>query len=291
MVGDSRTGATTSYHGLFLYLRLLAMLVPQQQRDSHGAIHTPIQLPLKGDEPRNLVPVDWVSQVICELIVNRAAHGRTYHLAPEVRTTPRMIVDSCYEYFHSCGVEYAGPNSPADGHESEFARSFFASTKIYHDYDRSDPDFDRTSLQEFAGHLPCPVIDHAMIHRFLNFGANDQWGKSRPKPIRHPVDVESGLRSLTQLGHISAQAFRGECCVAVEILGPGGGAWTLTRDQAGHWSFARGILPSALHVLQLHSNDVCPNQSRDNSAKWFGKLIDSAYSSLPVAPVPAVAPK
>ncbi len=287
VVGDSQTGATTSYHGLFLYLRLLAMLVPQQQRNARGAIYTPIQLPLQGDEPRNLVPVDWVSQVICGIIGNRAAHGQTFHLTPDVRTTPRLVVDSCYEYFNSCGVEYAGPQSHADGHESEFAKSFFENTKIYHDYDRSDPDFDRANLKKFTGHLPCPAIDKAMVKRFLEFGASDQWGKSRPLPVLPAIEVEAGLQSLTRLMAVDDQADGCELCAAVDIHGPGGGQWTLSRDAFGHWNMARGIDPAAKHLLQLNSADVCPSQSRDVSSHWFGKLFDVADSS----PIPLNVPK
>ena len=32
IVGDSKTGYTVTYHGLYLYLRLMATLVPQQKR-------------------------------------------------------------------------------------------------------------------------------------------------------------------------------------------------------------------------------------------------------------------
>ena len=184
VVGDSKTGATTSYHGLILYLRLLAMLVPQQQRNALGAHYTPIQLPMQGDEPRNLVPVDWVSQVICYLINKPAAHGETIHLAPEVRTTPRSIVDSCYDYFNSCGVEYAGPNSPADGHESEFAKSFFANTKIYQDY--------KPAIRSSNGRDPAVLQSHALSSR----------RRSHDSPI-------SGLRFERSMGQKEDQA--GEC--------------------------------------------------------------------------------
>ena len=52
IVGDSRTGYTSTYHGLYLYLRLMATLVPQLPRNADGIVETPIRLPLNGDEPR-----------------------------------------------------------------------------------------------------------------------------------------------------------------------------------------------------------------------------------------------
>ena len=114
IVGDSQTGYTSTYHGLFLYLRLMAMLVPTQQRDENGIIKTPIKLPYNGDEPRNLVPIDWVSRAISHLVCTPEAHGRTYHLTPDECTCPKEVIEACYEYFHSDGVEFCGPDAECD---------------------------------------------------------------------------------------------------------------------------------------------------------------------------------
>ena len=115
IVGDSRSGFTSTYHGLFLYLRLLAILVPQQPRNRDGVIQTPIRLPMNGDEPRNLVPVDWVARVVSNIFCDSAAHGRTYHLTPDRCTSAREIIDYCYEYFNSCGVEFCGRGAARKG--------------------------------------------------------------------------------------------------------------------------------------------------------------------------------
>jgi hypothetical protein len=139
--------------------------------------------------------------------------------------------------------------------------------------------------------LPCPVIDQAMIHRFLEFGASDQWGKSRPQAAHPAIEVESGLRSLTRLVAVDELSENGELCAAVDIHGPGGGQWTLSRNMSGNWSMARGILPMAKHLLQLNSVDVCPNRSREVSSHWFGKLLGVADDSKPIAPFTLDIPK
>ncbi|MEZ6104696.1 MAG: SDR family oxidoreductase [Pirellulaceae bacterium] len=91
--GDSRTGYTSSYHGLYLYLRLMATLVPRQPVDEDGYRHTPIRLPMSGSEPRNVVPVEWVSAVMCRLLNREDARGKTFHLAPELGITARRVVE------------------------------------------------------------------------------------------------------------------------------------------------------------------------------------------------------
>ncbi len=180
IVGDSQTGFTSTFHGLYLYLRLIATLVPMQQRNAQGRIETPIQLPMNGDEPRNLVPVDWVSRVISHLFSHPEAHGRSYHLAPDECVTARQVIDACCEYYNSCGVQFVGPNRSGD-QDNDFAARFFENSNIYRSYETSDPIFDKSNVNKFAGELKCPVIDKPMIWRFLEFGRSQRWGKRRDK--------------------------------------------------------------------------------------------------------------
>jgi thioester reductase-like protein len=195
IVGDSQTGFTTTFHGLFLYLRLIATLVPTQKRNQQGIIETPIRLPMDGDEPRNLVPVDWVSQVIASLVDQPGAEGQTFHLSPDHCLTARHVIEYCYEYFNSCGVEFAGPQADRVPN-SDFAARFFENSTIYQSYETSDPQFDTTNLKKFAGQIACPRIDKEMIHRFIEFGQANRWGKLRPKLPVLTDDQRSQLSKL-----------------------------------------------------------------------------------------------
>jgi thioester reductase-like protein len=176
--GDSKTGYTSTYHGLFLYLRLNATLVPLQRRNEQGLCETPMKIPLDGDEPRNLVPVDWVSQVMMHLFNTPAAHGQTFHLSPDHRITPQEFIDYCCEYFHSFGVEFIGRGADRLC-DSDFAARFYENIKIYQAYETNDPLFDKTNLLKYAAHLPCPRIDKETIFRYIKFGQANAWGKKR----------------------------------------------------------------------------------------------------------------
>ncbi len=240
IIGDSTTGATSSYHGLFLYLRLLAMLVPEQGLGRDGLRYTPIRLPFRGDEPRNLVPVDWVSRVICEIVGNGSTHGRTFHLAPDVGTTARSVIDYCCEYFGSYGVAFCDDPPDESTRRSSFAEQFFENTRIYQIYEKSDPLFDRTNLLQATAGFPCPVVDRPMIHRFLKFGQLDQWGKAKRPGVRRHRDLRPRLRRMYNAignGHTDRSP------IGFDVLGIGGGQWTLSRKDgrvycariAGQW--------------------------------------------------------
>ena len=262
IVGDSETGFTSTYHGMFLYLRIFATLIPAQQTDLNGVHQTPIQLPINGDEPRNLVPVDWVSSVIRHLVSTEAAHNRTYHLVPDECSTARQFIDACCEYFHSDGVEFVGQNQRLN-EKSKFAQLFFENARVYEEYLTSDPIFDKSNIEKYAGHLHCPTIDAAMIERFIRFGEENRWGKNRM------ASPQAGVwfgQQLDRLSAITTSIFAnlpnvdlagdGEDRIEVglNVLGPGGGQWTLTQSDGGDFSCRAGLPAVGKPTLQIESS-------------------------------------
>lgn len=229
IVGDSKTGFTSTYHGLFLYLRLLATLVPEQQTNADGTHVTPIRLPFRGDEPRNLVPVDWVAEVIGRLFCDSTAHGKTFHLVPDKFTTAREVIDFCCEYFNSAGVEYCDESQKREG-DNDFATRFFENAKIYESYETSDPIFDCENLKRHANDLACPEIDRDVIQRFMEFGQQDAWGKRRyPAPTIEFDCSENLPLLLTVTREMASKAEVGDS-FSIDVRGPGGGQWHVVHS-------------------------------------------------------------
>ncbi len=304
IAGDSETGYTSSYHGLYLYLRTMALLVPQQERDEAGQILTPIRLPMSGDEPRNIVPVQWVSAVITHLLQAPAAAGRTFHLAPEHGITPRELIQYCYGYFGSRGVEFCPELAGQQAMESDFAAKMFEAMKIYQDYDTTDPQFDTTQLTRLAGHLPCPRLDQAVVTRYLEFGERDRWGKTRSPAVNKVMAARAVLERLAEeIGDLMSQlAERGPATVGglginasagrqrqlcFQLLGPGGGPYTMMIPPTGPATVRPGVaerpevlLQMSLSSLQswLSSDD---KQRRQTTAQWLQRQADEWPSIRP----------
>lgn len=280
VVGDSKSGYTSTYHGLFLYLRLLAMLVPAVQPNDDGVIETPVRMPIDGDVPRNLVPVDWVSKTITHLVCTPEAFGRTYHLVPDKCTTPREVVESCCEYFNSRGVEFVGTDAGRET-EDEFTRTLLDNISIYASYETSDPHFDKSNVNKFAGHLVCPAIDRPMILRFLDFGKRNNWGKVRPQQPRVARWIESHLteialaaqKTMGVLGMGSAtKLFK----IGLDIHGPGGGQWQLATID-GVFEVTPGLPDESCPVLKLNDlqiNDLLMRNDEASTSKINEGQID-----------------
>lgn len=285
IAGDSETGYTSTYHGLFLYLRLMAMVIPEQKRNSEGVVETPIKLPLEGDEPRNVVPVDWVAKTISHLVCTPEAHGRTYHLVPDKCTTARELIEFCYEYFHSDGVEFCGSSIDRTA-DDEFAQKMLENTSIYASYETSDPHFDKSNVNRFAGHLVCPPIDKETIFRFLEFGKSNKWGKVRAPQPRVARWIEAHLTEIALAAQKTICALRINGAsrllkIGLDIHGPGGGQWQMTTSD-GRIEITPGLPDESCPVLRLsdlqindlllRSEESNPTQVGEGEINWTEPL-------------------
>ena len=246
IVGHSHTGATSTYHGLMAMLQLMTVIVRSLPEDKNGFRKVPLRLAMTGDEQRNMVPVDWVADVMARLLAVPEARGRTIHLAPKRPITIREIIDSTSSYLKSYGLEFCGTEKPEDLNDIEsFA---YGGKGLYEAYEQTDPAFDTATITEFAPDLPCPIIDEQMIHRFLRYGDADRWGKRRRQEETVSVWIGDLLESLSPEHRIAlVRAVAGGTTasppsyIGLQVLGPGGGAWTIRRETGTSAVLERGI--------------------------------------------------
>jgi thioester reductase-like protein len=253
IAGDSRTGYTSTYHGVYMYLRMMAVLVRSLVPDAKGVRHVDMRLCLSGEELRNVVPVDWVSTVISRLFDNPRAWGGTYHLAPNEPTTPREIISAASKYLNSTGPQYVGAGTLDVASMNDFERAAYAGMAIYSAYDTTDPRFDTTNLRRFTADLPCPRIDEAMLLRFMRYGDEDRWGKRREaQPVielsfgNHLQQTVAGRSRISQPPRSMAHKPLG-----IEIVGSGGGQWSLAATDQRAATITPGLPPDADVTLKL----------------------------------------
>lgn len=257
--GDSQTGYTNTYHGIYLYLRLMSLLVPRQPLGPDGKRVTQLRLPMTGEERRNVIPVDWVSKVITKLYSTAEAHGRTFHLAPETCLTPKLLIDAGYSYFGSTGVEYIGDQKIDPSTYNAFEAEILPSFTMYSNYERTDPTFDCTNTKTYAPELPCPIIDETMIHTYMRYGEEDRWGKRRVKKGTVKLDAKKYFENYRTVSCDPPCSSK----IAFDILGPGGGQWTFHRQPDQSLAIEPGIKADDSMTVRV-------------SIEEFEKMISSA---------------
>jgi nucleoside-diphosphate-sugar epimerase len=83
IVGDSVTGAVDRFHGPYLLVLLVVTSPPDFA----------LPLPGRGDEPLNMVPIDWVARAAVAIGRDARARGRTFHLVDPHPLPARRVLE------------------------------------------------------------------------------------------------------------------------------------------------------------------------------------------------------
>lgn len=239
IVGDSRTGFTTSYHGFYLPLQLAytmcSRIPPEEMGDRFFAA-----LGLRGDEGKNFVPVDWVAHVIVALLETPAAHGETYHLtSPQpvnVRAIQNVIQQSIRRWSKRKTATMARPED-LETCEALFRRHM----EVYRSHWRDDPKFDRTHLERVLPNHLCPAMTHERLMQTARYAIENNFATLQHQSAERTFDSDAWFgRQFAALDDADTTADASSTiaadCLTLEVSGSGGGVW--------HWRLA-GDLPRA----------------------------------------------
>jgi thioester reductase-like protein len=177
IVGDSRTGVTSSFKMMYwplkIYARRLWRTVPGYR-----------------DAVLDIVPVDYVAASVARLAFDEAALGNTVHLCagPRGSATIQQVAQRAAEYFHAPQPRYVDP------------KFFFAAVRpllwislwgrkrrilrdgrAYRDYFTMRMQFDTSNAERLlvpAGVSPPPVLDY--LDRLFHYCVASDWGR---KPV------------------------------------------------------------------------------------------------------------
>ncbi len=252
IIGDSRTGYTPTFHGFYVPLKLVHAMFRHIMRDELevGPLLEAIQT--QGHERKNLVPVDWISQVMTHVIMHPEHHGKTYHLAPDKPVTANQMRDAMVQAFST----YADPLASADHNDSswsfdqeEFVNYFRDQMKIYESYWKDDPEFDLSNTHRAAPHLPCPEVTEEMLVRLCKYAIESNFGWPRPTPVDIQCDVGQCLDNILQEAKTPIAQ---EHSVGLQVNGPGGGQWEIFLEHNRPVSYRQGLSPRCHQLIYLN---------------------------------------
>ena len=233
IIGDSQTGMTTTYHGYYAALKLTYTIVQAYLKDATGLVGgQSVRLTLNGTETKYLVPVNWVSAFMCQVLTDSRLHGQTYHLTPRHPVTTRLIRDVLEQSCGIYGTKLIGTGErPAQPSEAEDL--FYEHIRVYNSYWKMDPIFDRTNTEAAVPHLPCPHVDWELLLKISQAVINEGFPEPNKRPVDPEFDVESLLAPLIEQSGRQSSHTSDERLLGLDVCGHGGGQWqVIVRGEA-----------------------------------------------------------
>jgi nucleoside-diphosphate-sugar epimerase len=280
IVGDSRTGYTSTYHHFYRFLELAARLAaradgpvrearPRRQR-------LPVRLPLTGDETQNLVPVDWVAHALVQLLLRPHWHGRTFHLVarrPERLSEITAIIEELLQFE---GIEWTGSRSLED--PTSLEQMVLGQFRDYWSYLRKALVFDCENICRALPDLPPPALDHDLMARLLDFARRDGWGRERCKT--RPAGTTDFAEYLERIlpGRLRqsslARVLPRDLFFVLDIRGAGGGQWSC-RWSDDTLAVRRGLDADADVIFRVESSafeDLLQGRQTPQNAFFDGRI-------------------
>ena len=225
VVGDSATGYVTNFHGFYLPLQLAHAMAGRVPVDAMNERFF-ARLGLRGDEGKNLVPVEWLAKAIAHLVTHPALHGQTYHLASP-RPVPvveiqRVIHDAIQQFYRKTLAKSIGEEEL-----KSVEALFYDYMLIYQSHWRDDPKFDLTNTQRALPHLPCPELTYEALMRVARYPVERNFVEPRHERLPTDYDVPAHLRPLLATGVRHGTVVDRSHTVGLQVNGPGGGQWQL----------------------------------------------------------------
>ncbi|PLX31423.1 MAG: hypothetical protein C0600_05785 [Ignavibacteria bacterium] len=168
IVGDSRTGRTNAFKALYAPLRMILRGMLQALPDAKA--------------PLDVVPVDYVSRVICHVLLAGRGEGRTLHLTAGAKRSC-SVAEIAFRALHAAGVAV----SPATAQSANAASVSNAAAQrtaqvleAFSSYMSEERDFDDSNTRSAvagAG-IGVPAL-RDYLDTIVEFCLETNWGKRR----------------------------------------------------------------------------------------------------------------
>lgn len=246
IVGHLSDGYSPSFNALYKPMQLVWLLVkefPFALRYSKEWLN---QFGIGANDSRNVVPVDWVSAAITNLMHREDSRGRVFHITNPNPVKNRDIVAAIAEvlsrHFQDAGTEVVENTTfleSLDGLNDQL--------DVYRAYFSVDPVFDTTNVSQSGTCPPCPKIGLEELVRIFSYAVDAEFKnedfRSGKKASHQALDLFRRIAAETQVCRCADATFHeadslelqadsntNETTPVVRVIisGPGGGCWQIS---------------------------------------------------------------
>ncbi len=182
VVGEFQSGRAVKFEGFYLLARATELL-HRTFFNASDAERQAIPLRLEGRplDSQNIVPVDYVSGCMAEIVRGPDAPGRVFHITHPQPPTNRLIKRAVESYFGIAGGRFVEPGTLAGAELNPHEQAFHEVSRSIAHYFVDTPVFLRGHTQAISDRagLTCPTYDEAAIHRLMAYAVAAGWNRKR----------------------------------------------------------------------------------------------------------------
>lgn len=297
VVGDTTTGFSSNFTTIYSLPRFLRAVPEDNAHDVQWILD---RLQMTGNEGKNLVPVDWVSQRVIDILNAPELHNQTYHLTNPNKTTGTVVhealaeaIEISREAWDSMGRK--GDAASATGSLSDEA--FDTYLESYRGYLSDDPCFVPSRPGEAGFWKDSPAVDLQLMVKLFTFAINNRFRDPTPFPIpsnvglasamEYPLPIETWIEEFLEdaiettsdeTSHESKPHLSLiepiESVFQLRLSGLGGGNWTIPSSSKPSASLKVSSMASAFIHLSVDSwCDLLNSTTSVSDLLGHGKLV------------------
>lgn len=173
VVGDSRTGRVTHFHGVYAFLRALWAALERLRRRAPdaGMIYLPLRVVGVETQTLNFVPIDYVIEGMIKIAERPDSAGGTYHLTNPVPTQNKVWLEHICRLLRVEGINLVGESSFLETPMTKLESLFQKQMAFYYQYLQGEPRFDRRRAMDALANtgIECPLVNREMMDRMIGW--------------------------------------------------------------------------------------------------------------------------
>jgi nucleoside-diphosphate-sugar epimerase len=187
VIGDSKSGRVTHFHGVYAFIRGLWSAISRIRRRSPHAeiIHLPLRVLGSRETTLNFVPIDYVVDGMLTIASDDSSVSQTYHLTNPVPTPNTLWLPQICRLLGIDGVELVDEQSFLAKPMTKMEALFQKQMAFYYMYLQGEPRFDCTNtLSALRGSgIECPVVNGDFIDKMIGWYVNFLRNGSEKDPL------------------------------------------------------------------------------------------------------------
>ena len=173
VIGDSKSGRVTHFHGVYAFIRGLWTALERLRRrmPNSGLVNLPLRVLGAENQTLNFVPIDYVVDAMVEMARRPDCAGGTYHLSNPVPTENRFWLPHICRILHVEGIQLVGESSFLNTPMTKLEALFQKQMAFYYQYLQGEPRFDcRRALEALKNTgIECPRVTVEFISRMTGW--------------------------------------------------------------------------------------------------------------------------